>query len=407
MAENKDFNEQLYSILSPINQAVKGLEGIALKELFERRLQELDLSQNQVEKLLNIERKSLVGILDRTAKRVDVLNVMKLCSFLNLHPDDYLKLYLTEMPSEAFGELEQVKKSNYIVSNFDLANLRKGNFISSKSDFDLIEKRINKYFGFAKIFDYSDKFVSTAFSRTKRSYNSLMREFWVKSAYIHFEGINNPNEFSREMLVDLIPKIRPYTMNIEKGLLIVAQALYNAGVTVIYQPSLPTVQVRGATFCINKKPCIVITNLNNNYPTLWFALLHELHHCLYDLEAIEKNTYHITGEPDLLLMQEDAANSFAREYLFSEERSKFIAPLINDELIVRDYAKQAQVDPSFVYNFHSYDLHTQGYNNAWSRYKQFFPNVQQAIKDLNTNPWERETIEESVTLIKETVFSLI
>ena len=123
MAENKDFNEQLYSILSPINQAVKGLEGIALKELFERRLQELDLSQNQVEKLLNIERKSLVGILDRTAKRVDVLNVMKLCSFLNLHPDDYLKLYLTEMPSEAFGELEQVKKSNYIVSNFDLANL--------------------------------------------------------------------------------------------------------------------------------------------------------------------------------------------------------------------------------------------------------------------------------------------
>ena len=108
-----------------------------------------------------------------------------------------------------------------------------------------------------------------------------------------------------------------------------------------------------------------------------------------------------------LLVNEDKANEFAREYLFSADRSKYISPLINDELLVREYAKQAQVHPSFIYNFYNYDQHTQGYSNAWSKYKQYFPDVKQAIKNLNTNPWEKETIEESVELIKETVFNII
>lgn len=405
--DNSDFNELLYKLIEPIKKPQRLSLGVSLKELFEERLVELDLSQNQVEKFLNIERKSLVGILDRTAKRVDVVNILKLGSFLNLNPEDFLKIYISEMPSEIIGDLEHAKKANFIFSNFDLSNLYKAHFITSKNDFSYIEKRLLRFFKLNTIFEYNDRKVFPAFSRTKRTSNSLMREFWVKSAYVHFECINNPNEFDRDALVEILPKIRPYSMNIEKGLLIVAQALYNIGVTVIYQPYLPTVQVRGATMVVNDKPCIVLTDLNKNYPTVWFALLHEVHHVLYDMEAIDRNVYHITGEPDLFLINEEKANQFAREYLFSEERSKYIAPFINDEFIVKEYAKQAQVHPSFIYNFYNYDQHTQGYSNAWSRYKQYFPDVKQAIKNLNTNPWEKETIEESVELIKETVFNII
>jgi len=64
--------------------------------------------------------------------------------------------------------------------------------------------------------------------------------------------------------------------------------LFNIGITIVFQPSLPKTQIRGATFLINDKPCIVITDFNKNYATIWFALIHELHHVLFDLETIDK-----------------------------------------------------------------------------------------------------------------------
>ena len=85
--DDKEFNKILKALLQPISEADANNELLTLKEFFELRMRELDLSQNQVEKLLNIERKSLDGILDRTAKRVDIVNVLKLGSFLNLTPE--------------------------------------------------------------------------------------------------------------------------------------------------------------------------------------------------------------------------------------------------------------------------------------------------------------------------------
>ncbi|MEI7614994.1 MAG: hypothetical protein WCK63_19000, partial [Betaproteobacteria bacterium] len=353
------------------------------------------------------ERKSLEGILDRTAKRVDIVNALKLSSFLNLNPEKFINIYLTEMSPESIGELERARKLNFIASNFDLKNLYKAKFIDSKTDFDKIECRIKSFFGIENIFQYNDQKLYPLFSRTKRSSNNKMRDFWVRSAYSHFQKINNKNEFDRAALVSLLPKIRQYTMDTEKGLFVVAQALYNIGITIIYQPYLPTVQVRGATFFVNNKPCIVLTDLQKNYPTIWFALIHEIHHILYDLEIIQTNAYHLSGELDLFLIGEDEANDFSREYLFSEEKSKYIAPFINNELIVREFAKKSQVHPSLIYSFYNYDRNNQGYHNAWSKYKQYFPDIKKTLERFNTNPWEKETIQESVDMIKEAVFNII
>jgi Zn-dependent peptidase ImmA (M78 family) len=310
------------------------------------------------------------------------------------------------MPSELIGDLEIARKANFIVSNFDINSLFKVKFLKSKTDFSHIEDRLNQFFGLDNIYQFGNNKTFPAFSRTRRSSNNLMRDFWVKSAFTHFERINNPYDFDREALVELLPKIRPYTMNIDNGLFIVAQALYIVGVTVIFQPNLPSVQVRGATFLCNKKPCIVLTDYNKNYPTIWFALLHELCHVLYDLESLEKNVFHMTGEPDLFLVNEDFANDFAREYLFSSEKSSYIAPFINDKLIVSEYAKESQVHPSFVYNFYNYDQYLKGDSMAWSRYKEFFPDVSRAVKILNTNPWGKDSIDESAELLKENIFNL-
>ena len=104
-----------------------------------------------------------------------------------------------------------------------------------------------------------------------RAFKDKMREFWITSAVEQFRGINNPNEYSKNKLMALIPKIRPYTEFEEKGFITVIQALFKAGVTVIVQPYLTKTSVRGGSFVIDDKPCIIITDLGKNYATLWFA----------------------------------------------------------------------------------------------------------------------------------------
>lgn len=401
-----DFNKLMAEGLKPL--AARTYEpDLSLKEIFNVRLDELDLSQKQAQTLLGMEYRGIAGILNRTASRVDVVSLIKLSQFLGITVDDMLShYYANEMRNETIGQIELAKKHSFIASQFDLTNLRKSKFITGRLTVDEIEKRITKFFGIRDIYEYQKIFSDPAFSRTRGASKDSMRGFWVRSAFVHFKKINNPTAYERDTLVDLMPKIKPYTQDVEQGLLTVVRALYNVGVTVIYQPHLPTVQVHGATFVVDGKPCIVLTDVYKNYPTLWFALLHELHHVLYDYDEISKRTYHLTGEQDLFLIQEDKANSFAREYLFSKENTKYIAALINEEFLVKQYAQENQIHESIIYSFYLHDQKQRGVENAWAnvRLKQFIPLSTEAVKDINTNVWEKETIEESINAIKETIF---
>lgn len=401
--EDKEFEKEFYKLIAPITQWQGEFKSI--KEIFVAKINEYGITQNQAENLLNMEKRTLGGILDRSTKRVDVINLIKLGQFLGLETKDLIEFYLKEISIDIIGELEDTKKKSFIVSKFDIKNLYNSGFIKNKTDFNAIEDRIVKYFGLNSIFEFQDKNYIPAFSKTKRSEQSLMREFWVRSAFTHFQKLNNPNEYNRDTLVELISKIRPYTMNIEKGLKIVSQALYNCGVSIIYQQHLPTTQVRGATFVVNNKPCIAITDLNKNYATLWFALIHELHHVLYDFDEIEKQVFHLTGEADLLLLQEDKANEFSRDFLFSYERTKYISAYIDTPLLVNEYAKESQVHPSLIYNFYCYDMQKKG-KNYWGRYKHLLPKIDVALKDFNTNSLEKDSIDETVIYLKEKIYNI-
>lgn len=382
-----------------------GSNEITIKKLFEEKIRNVNMSRNQVEKLLNIERKTLNSILDNTAKRIDIFNIIKICVFLDINLDNYMKLFLASTNTETQKELEIIRKSNFINQFFDIDNLKRARFIKT-NEVQHIEKRIKNFFGFDSLFEYLDNKCFPAFSRTKNRSNNLMRDFWVNSAYIQFTEIANSNEYKRELLLEIIPKIRPYTMNIEKGLLSVARALFNIGITVIYQPYLPTVQVRGATLIVNNKPCIVLTDYNKSYPTIWFALIHELHHVLYDLEDIERRVYHLTGELDIFLTNEDLANDFARDFLFSKEKSKYIEPFIDNEYVINEYARECQIHPSFIYNFYMYDKNELGNKFVWGKYNKYFPDIKSAIKSFNLNPFEKESLKEVAKELKKSVFNL-
>jgi Zn-dependent peptidase ImmA (M78 family) len=404
MEGNNNFYD-LSAILLPVDQYKGNLTSI--KELFEERLRYYNITQRQAENILGVQARTLDGILEKSAVRVDAINILKLSQFLGLDENDFHKLYVNELAAEAISELEATRRNTFIVANFDIATLKKCGFLPTKSDFEGIENRIKKFFGLATIYDYRNrsKYIP-AFSKTKRSPHLLMREFWVASAIDQFEKLNNPNAYSRDELIDLLPKIRPYTMNVEHGLKTVIRALYNVGVTVIYQEHLPTTQVRGGTFIVKNKPCIALTDLNKNYATVWFALLHELHHVLFDYDDIEKQVFHLTGEADLFLLQEDAADDFAREYLFSTEKLKFILPHIDNDFLVENYAKESQVHKSIIYSFYHHYMSERG-GNYWGRFKDKFPDISVALKDLREgDPYKYEEIQESVTYLKEKVYNI-
>ncbi|MER0442191.1 ImmA/IrrE family metallo-endopeptidase [Emticicia sp. W12TSBA100-4] len=343
---------------------------VSIKELFEEKVKQLGVSQLQVEKALDIERKSLLPILNNEAKRVDLINLVKIANFLDISLTEIVKLFASQLPIEFVAELEKARKRTYILNNFDIKALKSSiKFFESVNDFDDIEEKILSFFKIKSIYEYENK-IGIAFSKSKRNYSNKMLYFWVKSAHYYLEKINNPYEFDRNILKDLVSQIRPYTKNIENGLYIVAKALFKAGVTVIYQPYLPKTQVKGATFIINNKPCIVITDLQKNYSTIWFTLLHELYHVLFELDDIGSNVYHLTGESDLFLLDEDAANDFAREYLLPTEKAKFIYPFINDYTIVNQYASQNNIHPSIIYNFYCWDMSRKG-KEYWGYHKQY------------------------------------
>jgi HTH-type transcriptional regulator/antitoxin HigA len=405
MDENQFLNE-FYKMLAPAD-AWQG-QATSIKAIFEARLAQHGITQNQAEKLLNMQKRTLDGILDGSAKRIDVINLLKLGQFLGLETNHLIKLFLSDMPADMIGELEDAKKKAYILANFDIKNLAKAGFLKTKTDFEEIEQRILKFFGLRTIFDYTQQQIIPAFSRTKKNESALMREFWVRSAYAHFERLKNPNIYNRSQLVDLLGKIRPYTMNVSSGLRTVTQALYNIGVTVIYQQHLENTSVRGATFVIEGKPCIVLTDLNKNYATVWFALLHELHHVLYDYDEIQQNIFHLTGEPDLFLLQEDKADEFARNYLLPDDRAKFIYKYINNQLLVSNFAKENQIHASFIYNFYCWDMKAAGKGDYWAKFNNLIrsADLKLALKDINIDPFDKERVEDTVLYLKENIFNI-
>ena len=278
----------------------------------------------------------------------------------------------------------------FIRENFDLAALKKAGFIRSLTDYNDIENRITRFFGLRRIEDYQKPVNAVAFSAGRmQSDNSLIRSTWIGAAKKVFEVIDNPNVYSKEALVEYFPQIRWHTRNVEQGMIDVIRYLFKLGITVIYQPPLPSLHLRGATFSVNEKPCIVLTNYRGFYPTLWFALIHELFHVIFDWEEIKKNVYHLSDDDvDQLTVKEreDEADDFARKYLLPKEKSESVLPFLRDAEYVRQFAEEHHVHESFIYVFHAFD-HGKTDSGAWPMAKRNNPTFTGLIEKLG-NSWD-------------------
>lgn len=375
----------------------------SLKDVFEQKLKELDLTPTTALSILGMQHRALYGILEGTQKIVDFTNLIKLSSFLQIPREDVIKMYLDTLQQNfPFLTVSTPDKVKFIKENFDLAALKKAGLINSITDFANIEERLLARLGLRSIFEYRRPEISVAFSSGHfLPKNLLTRSFWIKAAITSLEEISNPYQFDRKALINFFPKIRWYSTKVEQGLSEVVKILYRLGITVIYQPSLQGLQLRGATFAINDKPCIVLTNLQGFYPTLWFALIHELYHVLFDWDEILENRYHLTDDDDQELSvreREEMADNFAKEYFIPSEKLHYIKKYLNDHKTIQDFALSNNVHPSFIYVFSAWSSAYKNSRLLWARARKYDANYKLAIEILD-NPWPEMRIIEDV--IKE------
>jgi len=382
-----------------INDLLNGLfKPVSLRELFENKLRELNVSATAVAGLLGMQNRALNGILDSTLKTVDYTYFIKLASFLQIPRERVVELYMAGLEAKFPTTTLTADKVEFIKENFDLAALRKAGFIDSITDFVQIEQKLLSRLRLKSIFEYRKPNNDVAFSSGLiKPKSELTRAFWIKAAMSILQEIDNPYSYSRQALVEYFPQIRWYSTNVERGLMEVIRSLFKLGITVIYQPPLPTLQLRGATFAVDDKPCIVLTNYIDFYPTLWFALIHELYHVLFDWDDIRVNLYHLTDDNDDQLavrQREDMADDFAREYLFSKEKSQEVKRFLNDREFIQRYANDHHVHSSFIYVFAAYDAGSD--KRAWGRARQLSPSVQLASRYIDL-PWNDNSAAELIT----------
>lgn len=361
-----------------------------LVDLIEEKKALLNIKTNlHLASILNINKDTLARILKYEDYKIDIVNLIKIANFLELDVDKVVAAYMANTTKEIADEIEYSKKAAFIANNFDLNGLKKINFIKDKNDIVHIEQRILEFFGLKSIYDYKDNFAYTLFSKSKLKSQDFMNEFWIKCAYNQFNRIQNNNDFSAERLEEIVTKIRPYTLNTETGLLTIVRALFSIGITVIVQDYISKTAVFGASFYINNKPCIVLTNHYKRYDLLWFTLFHELAHIIFDLEELKSQKYHLSGMADLLLLNEERANRFAEEMLFSEEKLNYISSNINNNNLVRAYAERNYVHPSIIYGF--YIKKNANRDEDYRKYSQYLISSGPAIAPLKSNIWDYDT----------------
>lgn len=348
-----------------INGAIKSGENkTLLRQHFESRLEFLGITLNQFLEGSEMNFRTINAILDGNFKYLDPISILKTANFLNISSDEILKECVSYLPVNTQIELEDFKKRTFILDNFNLHALKKDGVITSIKDFKQIEESLLRVFGLNDIYEYSklDKSYGL-FSSIKASLKDARPKKTFKNKAIRIcESIVNKNHFDLNELKAFFPKIRAYSLNIETGLVQLINELFKLGITVVIHPSLSSSGARGLTIESKGKPSIILTDIGKKYPTLWFTLIHELYHVIFDWEDILSGRLHVTDDDDIVSDKELKANAFAREYMFPNKRMQVIIPEITDPIAVKKFALESNVHYSIIYDNYCYDNPTQ-YSN--------------------------------------------
>ena len=124
-----------FKIIKLLNNSFKD-KTLDLRSLFDLKLYELNMSENQAHKLLDIDKNSLNPILDGTVKYPNMFNIIKICDFLELPLDKVISTLLSNQTPSKISKLQKVQEASFLTKHFDLEKFWRANFICTNTDTD-------------------------------------------------------------------------------------------------------------------------------------------------------------------------------------------------------------------------------------------------------------------------------
>ncbi|WP_155647516.1 MULTISPECIES: ImmA/IrrE family metallo-endopeptidase [Burkholderia cepacia complex] len=127
------------------------------------------------------------------------------------------------------------------------------------------------------------------------------------------------------------------------------QLLLNKGIVVIYEPSIPSMKLDGAVFCLDDgHPVIGLSLRYPRFDIFWFTLMHELAHIVLHRELLTEPILEDLDAAPVGLVEEQA-DRLAGESLIS--RSDWRSANVKyspTEKNLRDFAQRVGVHPAIV-----------------------------------------------------------
>ncbi len=216
-------------------------------------------------------------------------------------------------------------------------------------------------------------------------------QFWIFAAQAQLQKINNGFELNLPALRQLLAEIRPYTLDEKAGFYQVVNLCYQKGLTVIVQPCK---NIAAGILWVNQKPCIVISNPNGTYHELWFSLLHELYHVLFEYNNLIIQGYHVSYKNELLL-SDNLADYFAEMMLFDPKKLNLFYQYAYKETEFVEQAIDNCIHPAILIALLLKNNPPARIKTAFVQFKSYGLKSTESLKAFFFPYWERFNIESS------------
>ncbi|MDY5532275.1 MAG: hypothetical protein SPF83_01275 [Butyricimonas virosa] len=327
---------------------------LSLREMIKSFMEDNDIAESAIADEIKINRETFAKFLNGISE-LKFIHAIRFMKLLNLTESQLVAAYSKDFDENEIASSDKFERLSYITRNFDVVTLKKIGVIKCRAKIEEYEQQICEFFGFNSIYEYDDtSLMPTLFSKSRKAVlqekEAKMTTFWLKCAISSFTKINNPHEYDKDLLVQLLKRVGEFTQDEINGYKKFVLVLFQLGITVLTQSYISGTKAFGVTMILHGKPCIVITDMNKKYHKLWISLLHELYHVINDFEMLEGMSYHLSNpETPEILLNESKADQFALNVLINPSIQRQLGKIVSFPFKIRQLAKELNVAPSIIY----------------------------------------------------------
>lgn len=381
-------------------------DNLSLKDLLSTFIDETGIPLSAIAEELEVHKDTLSKYL-KGESELKFMQAVRLMKVLGLTNEQMVEAYCRDFSDADNSSLLGLEQISYIRENFCIPTLKKIGIIKPRAKMDEYASQICSFFGFNSIYEYDDTSLSpTLFSKSRRRVleekEEKMTNFWLKCAISSFLKIDNPNDFDRNLLIQLVKRAAEFTIDEVNGYYRFVLVLYQIGITVLTQPYISGTKSYGGTILLAGKPCIVITDMGKKYHKLWISLLHELYHVINDYEMLESIDYHFsTPEYPDFLMNEQKADQFALNILINPSIQPSLSKIINFPYKVKELSLNLGVSPSIVYGVYLESL-PEGKikKQMFAKMSHCLASSDVAIKNILFDPINKKSLVDAIDRMK-------